>query len=216
MYLYWVKHLEWGVNGDKIYLEKTTIPDGFVTNISPKRGSDSKLNILFLSRVVREKGIFEALDAFSLHLKSYPDSQFSIAGTGGDLNKVKQYVVKHNIGNVSFVGFADECLKKKLLSEHDVFILPSYSEGMPISIFEAMAYGLTIITRPVGGIPDFFKAPDMGFLIDSLDPNDISDAMNKILMHKHIRSKASTFNMNFVFSNVVSTVITRKILARML
>jgi glycosyltransferase involved in cell wall biosynthesis len=209
------KLVEWGVTADKIVLEKTTVPDDFLPNVTKKNFSVKKLNILFLSRISRAKGIFEAVDAFSLHLKDYPNSIFNIAGTGEDLHSLEVYVKNNNIQNINFLGFADEEKKKQLMKDNDVFILPSYSEGMPISIFEAMGYGLTIVTRPVGGIPDYFIDNKMGFMIDSLDPKEFSDALNITANDIALRENISNFNHDYIKGNVTASIVTKRILSKM-
>jgi glycosyltransferase involved in cell wall biosynthesis len=209
------KLVEWGVTADKIVLEKTTVPDDFLPNVTKENFSVKKLNILFLSRVSRAKGIFEAVDAFSLHLKDYPNSIFNIAGTGEDLHSLEVHVKNNNIQNINFLGFADEEKKKQLMKDNDVFILPSYSEGMPISIFEAMGYGLTIVTRPVGGIPDYFIDNKMGFMIDSLDPKEFSDVLNITANDIALRENISNFNHDYIKENVTASIVTKRILSKM-
>lgn len=209
------KLIEWGVSADKITLEKTTVPDEFLPNDVKGNFSVKKLNILFLSRISREKGIFEAVDAFVHHLKDYPNSIFNIAGTGENLQALKNYVKDNNIKSINFLGFADENKKQQLMMDNDVFILPSYSEGMPISIFEAMAYGLTIITRPVGGIPDYFQNKKMGFMIDSLDPKRFAETLNVVANDLSLRENIAEFNFEFVKNNVTASVVSKRILAKM-
>jgi glycosyltransferase involved in cell wall biosynthesis len=209
------KLIKWGVEENKISLEKTTVNDDFLPNLSKKNFSVRKLNILFLSRISRTKGIFEAVDAFSIHLKDFPDSTFNIAGSGEDLQNLKVYVKNNNVRNINFLGFADEGMKRKLMANNDLFILPSYSEGMPISIFEAMAYGLTIITRPVGGIPDYFIDQKMGFLIESLDPKIYATSLNIAANDLDLRVRVADFNFDFVKNNVTASVVSKRILAKM-
>lgn len=209
------KLVSWGCDGDKIYLEKTMVNDDFVPVKIKMEFLSNKLRILFLSRVTRPKGIFEAVDAFKLHMSKSPESELTIAGSGEDIDALKDYVNENAIANIEFFGFANDAMKRKLMNSHDVFILPSYSEGMPISIFEAMAHGLTIITRPVGGIPGFFKNKDMGFLVDSLLPEDFANALNEVIDDKNLRERVSQFNHNYVIDNVTSTIVSRRILAKM-
>jgi glycosyltransferase involved in cell wall biosynthesis len=207
------KLVSWGVNENKIYLEKTMVDDDFIPK-NPNEFSDKKsIKLLFLSRVTKSKGIFQAVDAFNLHLQANSTSSFTIAGTGEDLEELREYVRSKNVRNINFVGFADDVMKRKLMSNHDVFILPSYSEGMPISIFEAMSYGLTVITRPVGGIPDYFVEGEMGFSIESLEPVDFAKALNTVVKDIDLRERVSFFNRKYILENVSSSVISNRLLS---
>jgi len=208
------KLVSWGGHENKIHLAKSMVNNSLIPEQYNTEFSPTSLKILFLSRVTKSKGIFEAVDAFKLHLTHSPESQFTIAGTGEDLDGLKEYIKVNNIENITFVGFADEEMKRDLMRSHDVFILPSYSEGMPISIFEAMAFGLTIITRPVGGIPDFFNS-NMGFLIDSLLPEDFSSAMNMIVNDKGLKVKVAQYNHKYVIENVTSDIVSQTIMSKL-
>ena len=209
------KLIDWGVDRDRIHLEKTTVNDDFIPDVSSLKSGSGGLSVLFLARIVRAKGIFEAVDAFAIHVKNSVESKFTIAGDGDDLDLLKDYVHERRIPNISFVGFADESMKRQLLADHDVFLFPTlYPEGMPICIFEAMAYGLTVITRPVGGVPDYFQNGKMGYLLDSVDPAVFADALNEISNDGSIRSNVSVFNNNYVKENASSTVVGERIISR--
>jgi glycosyltransferase involved in cell wall biosynthesis len=76
---------------------------------------------------------------------------------------------------VHFNGFVSGDAKAGLLSRTDVFVLPSYNEGLPISILEAMSYGCAIVSTPVGGIPEVVK--DNGVLVKPGDIDGIASAI---------------------------------------
>jgi glycosyltransferase involved in cell wall biosynthesis len=209
------KLMSWGVPEQLVHLEFTTVNDAFMPENAVVRSQNSPKKILFLARVVKEKGIFEALEAFKIHLQHTPDSIFMVGGAGPDLEKAKAYVKDHHIANVQFYGFVEGEEKKKLLEDSDIFLFPTYyPEGMPICIFEAMAYGQFVITRPVGGVVDYF-APEMGMIIDSTNPMDFAKALNSAVSDVDRLKQVSTFNHKFVSENCKSTVVTKRILSRM-
>ncbi len=205
---------EWGVDEEKIFLEYTTVNDYFLPLALPLKNNFPGKNILFLARVVKEKGIFETLTAFKMHLNKHPDSSLIIAGDGPDLSNAKRFVNDMDIKRVNFCGFVEGDVKKKILETSDIFILPSYSEGMPICIFEAMAHGQYIISRPVGGIPDYFTT-DMGVLVESLNPEDFADALDLAVSSPNDLEKCAIFNHNFVHENCKSSSVATRILGRM-
>jgi glycosyltransferase involved in cell wall biosynthesis len=128
------------------------------------------LKILFLGRVFRSKGIFELLDAFSLLLHRFSDAELLIAGEGKDLDEARAYVHQNGFApSVRFLGWVEGDAKKALLSEADIFCLPSRAEGLPNAMIEAMAAGLPIVVTPVGSIPDVIVDGENGFLIPVQD-----------------------------------------------
>lgn len=153
-------------------------------------------NILFLSRIEEEKGIMIAIKAFEILIREYPNIQLFIAGTGTRLEYAKKYILNNKIENLHFLGFVTGKDKIELLKKSDIFLFPTYSEGLPISILEAMSFGLPVITRPVGGIKDFFKNEEMGYLIKSKDPRDFADAIELLIKSKHLYS-INVNNFNF-------------------
>jgi glycosyltransferase involved in cell wall biosynthesis len=208
------KLVSWGVPEDKVLLEYTTVNDDFIPDESVNRSSNSAKKILFLARVVKEKGIFEALAAFKIHLQHSPDSIFMVGGTGPDLEKAKAYVKDRHIANVQFHGFVEGEAKKKLLEDADIFLFPTYyPEGMPICIFEAMAYGQFVITRPVGGVADYFTSA-MGVTIESKDPAEFANALNSAVSDVDKLNEVAIFNHKFVSENCKSSVVAKRILSR--
>lgn len=126
-------------------------------------------NLLFLSRIERAKGIFLAVDVFKRLSAKYPYLKFHIAGDGTCLQAVKEYVSENKIKNVFFYGFVQGKDKINLLMKSQVFFFPSYNEGFPMALLEAMDAGLVIVSSSVGGTKDFFENGKMGYLLKDGD-----------------------------------------------
>lgn len=143
-------------------------------NLTEKYQSfEKEIRILFLSRIEKEKGIYIAIDSFNSFLNNTSGKQATlvIAGDGPDLNAVKDYVDKNRILNITFLGHVSGNEKKEILLNSHIMILPSFTEGLPNVILEGMLYGMPIISRAVGGIPEIVKQGVNGYLTDSYDPN---------------------------------------------
>lgn len=153
--------------------------------------------ILFLSRIVKKKGVFEAVDAYWALRRRHPTATLTIAGDGADLESVKTYVRDCSIPDVFFAGFVSGRSKADAFGEADVYLFPTYSEGMPLSVLEAMAYGLPVVTRPVGALRDFFEDKRMGFIIDSLAPSDIADALEHLLTNRDLCLSVGKYNHEY-------------------
>lgn len=137
--------------------------------------------ILFMGAFVKEKGIMELLDAVPLVLRRFPKVQFVIAGTGceGDLNEA---IHSRGIGtSVHVLGWVEGDAKRDLLVRSRVLVLPSYSEGMPNVILEAMAAGLPAITTPVGGIPEIFVEGVNGYFVRPRDSTGLGSRICSML-----------------------------------
>ena len=199
----------WGYS-QPIYREVTVIDDdtleGFDINKTiADRKSSQKWRILFLSRVLKEKGIYEAIRAFSLLQTRHPETELVVAGDGYELQGARSFVNDHGISNVTFTGYVSGQQKQELLENAHVFCLPSYGEGMPNVVIEAMAFGLPVVTRRVGGLADFFKDGEHGFLTDSKEPNVFADFIEKLLLDKHLYEKISVNNYQYARKNFLAS-----------
>ena len=173
------------------------------------------IKILFLARLEKEKGIFETIDAVaSLIQKGIPVS-LSIAGDGKVLDEVKRYVrQKTQHKNLFlFLGYVKNNDKIKAFTDHHVYCLPTYyGEGLPNSILEAMAFGLPIVTRPVGGILDFFEDQKMGLLVQEKSSEDIADSLEKLIHNRHNMMKISMYNAEYAKKNFMASIVAKRLL----
>lgn len=201
----------------RIFLKTTAVDDIFLAyrNIaSDGNSSDSeerKFNILFLSRVEKTKGVYEVIDTYRILKARHPKLFLTIAGNGAELDSVIKYARNLGIQDIKFPGFVEIETKTTLFKQADVYFFPSYSEGMPISVLEAMALGLPIVTRPVGGIRDFFENGKMGFITDSLSPDDFAPLLEKLIENPHLQRQIGQFNRRFAKKHFAASVVTGRI-----
>lgn len=172
--------ISWGINAP-IFLSTTKIDDTLIKNfdLNKKRPPQT---VLFLARIEENKGILTTIEAVKqVHFK-YPGCRLNIAGDGSALLKAKKYVRDHHIENVTFLGNLKDKALAQAFENASIYILPtSHGEGMPTSLLESMAFGLPIISRPVGGTTDFFEEGKMGFLLESLSPEDYARKIMDLL-----------------------------------
>ncbi|MBK7031150.1 MAG: glycosyltransferase family 4 protein [Bacteroidales bacterium] len=83
-----------------------------------------------------------------------------------------------------------------LLSESDILIFPSLSEGLPLTVLESMMYGLPVISRPVGGIPDVIDEGINGYLTDRNEPEVFAEILQNLINKPLLYSSISRNNMN--------------------
>ncbi len=181
------KLLSLGVPTKSNFTLETTVADSrFLQEftLSGKHASyDDEVQFLFLGRIEREKGIFIAIDAFKILQTRFPAQhmRLSIAGDGPGLTEVKQYIEQLSIRNIVVLGHVSADKKKKVLLESHIMLLPSYTEGLPNCILEGMLYGMPIIARATGGIPDVIANDVNGFISESFDPGVFADYMARFI-----------------------------------
>jgi glycosyltransferase involved in cell wall biosynthesis len=103
-------------------------------------------------------------------------------GGNGEINRLKQAIKFQQIESmVNFVGWVSGEQKQRLLAESDVYLLPSYSEGLPMSILEAMNAGLPVLSTPVGGIPEIVIDGLNGYLVKPGDEEALYDRLMRFV-----------------------------------
>lgn len=158
----------------------------------PQKGGQQKksgscFTMLFLGELGQRKGIFDLLDVIS-QMRSC-DIKLLIGGKG-DVDGVISRINELDICDyVEFHGWVSGDYKVKLFYDSDVFVLPSYNEGLPISVLEAMSYGLPIVSTYIGGIPEVITNGKNGFLIEPGDKKELYNALMELRNNPDIRLK---------------------------
>ena len=167
--------------GADAYTQKPTISFGYNDIVSNRVYiQKEKYKLFFIARLDVAKGIYELIDAVQKLKVLGIDFQLTIVGDGPELVHSKEKVSLLELeSEVQFHGAITEPQKLKFFySEADIFILPSYHEGFPRTIYEAMIFGTPIITTFVGGIPYFMKDHDNCFRIK---PKSVDSIFDKLL-----------------------------------
>lgn len=167
---------------------------------SAKKMDASMKTILFFGRVEESKGIFIALDTFRLLRVSNLDLVLLVVGQGSALCAAKEYVRTTGIKDVHFLGFLSGKEKENVFLKSDLLLFPSFNEGLPISVLEAMSAGLIVIARPVGGLVDLYSKIDFGGLTESTDPSDYVVIINRLYKENRIIERKMR-NRKFALTN---------------
>ena len=139
-----------------------------------KKPDSSKLKLLFIGNLIATKGVFELLAAAKLLQDKNIDFELSLIGQGPEKNKLTAYITQNKLQSmVKIIGaVAHEQLNRWLANSH-ALILPSYREGVPNVIMEALATGTPVVATSVGGIPEVITNQVNGILLNSHQPEDI-------------------------------------------
>ena len=141
---------------------------------------DTKLNLLFVGMINRDKGIIELLSAICGF--SGEDVHLDVCGTITD-DSIKDAfagLVEENEDKVTLNGYVTGEKKQRVFEKADVLILPSYHEGMPLVILEALSYGCAIIATPVGAIPEILTESNYA-QVDVKSSDGIKDEITRFL-----------------------------------
>lgn len=200
---------EYGVNTE-IVLSTTKVNDHMVSEFDVTT-KQFRRNILFLARVERAKGIYITIDSYKILKAEFADLTLTIVGSGSELQAVKSYVEDNGIQDVALLGALSGKELTDVFSKSGLYSFPSYGEGMPTSVLEAMAFGLPIFTRRVGGLVDFFDPDKMGFITDSFDALEFAEAMRPYLMSAALYRTVSVHNHEYVRKHFMASKVTASI-----
>jgi glycosyltransferase involved in cell wall biosynthesis len=157
--------------------------------------------LLFMGRISLSKGIeniFQALESLKNHGYHF---KFIMAGKGPE-EKLYEKKFEELLGNdFSFTGVVSGIQKTQLLMQCNIFLLPSYFEGLPMALLESMSFGLIPITTNVGSIKYLITNDVNGILVHKNSSEEISEAIIKISQDAEYAQKLSTTARQYVFQN---------------
>lgn len=153
--------------------------DSFQTMISPVQ----RENVVgYIGRLTRIKGIINLARAIPMILEKRPDVRFLLAGDGEQRNRIEKELQAMRLNDhVTFSSWVPDNELPEYLSHLKLFVLPSYEEGVPNMLREAMAYGTIVLATPVGGIPDITRDEKTGFIMDDNTPECIAENVLRAL-----------------------------------
>ena len=184
------------------------IPNWTATNrllsIGEQRASTSATQIpqlLFLGWLEWEKGIFELLAACQALSPLYP-FRLVIAGRGHAESDARALVAGSNLaGVIEFAGWVQGEALDALLSASDIFILPSWAEGLPNAMIEAMAAKMAVVVSAVGNIPDMITDGHEALLVPPKDVQSLKQAIERLLVDKSFREELAKRGHTFAHDN---------------
>lgn len=182
----WVKYYRDTFGLTKIFVVPNIVPDTSLKADISQRYSQGQVHALFLGQLVNTKGIYDLLEALSL-VKERLQNRFVLhVGGNGDTDSFMSEINRLGLeGIVAFEGWVSADKKVDLLMKSSISILPSYFEGLPISLLEGMTYGHALIATNVGSIPEIIDSSN-GVI---LDPGDISAISSAIVGFVEDREK---------------------------
>ena len=162
-----------------IVLNNIVIPP---KEIQKKRYSEAPLSFLFLGDIRDKKGIFDLIEVIAANKDKLKGKIHLYVGGREEVRRLETAIKQNELQDiVSFEGWVAGDKKEELFFKSDIYILPSYIEGLPVSILEAMSYGMPIISTNVGGIPELITSGENGILFDAGNKPELLNAINYFL-----------------------------------
>ena len=174
------------------------------------------LSFLMIARLLRDKGVYEYIEAARKVKKRHPDVEFHLVGW---IDENPEAILPEELdswmreGVVDCLGYLEDV--RTAITNASVYVLPSYHEGMPRTVLEAMAMGRPIITTDVPGCRDTVVEGENGFLVRAGDASSLVDAMLRfvnnpdlipIMGERSLRYAEKRFNVHDVNKNILETM----------
>ena len=173
----------------------------------------SRRTILFLSRFVKEKGMYELLEAYRRIADCFPDVDLVMAGDGEEAERIKGQVAAFGLTDrVKFPGYLRGQDKARALLDAEIFALPTYyPEGLPVAMLEAMAAGTALIVSQAGGIGEVVRSPENGIVLDEISVPAITAALERMLADPGYVAEVSERNRKIAWQCYESRIVIDKI-----
>lgn len=188
----------------KIFNNAVTVPSDTV------KWNKNDIKVLFLGVLIKRKGIYELIESINILRKKgiieKNKLKFIIGGTGKEEASIMNLINKYNIQDcVEMVGWVDGKQKTELLKQSQIFVLPSYNEGLPMAILEAMSFGIPTISTNVGSVEEVVKNGYNGIIINPGNVEALSSAINK-LSYDEAKWKRYSINSKLIIEDYYDEV----------
>jgi glycosyltransferase involved in cell wall biosynthesis len=196
----------------RTYVVNNGIPE--ITYDRPRFVSGNRINILFLSNMIRSKGLLLYVETIKLlQRKNIYDFMSYVVGEEGDISKeaLLKIIDDENLrDNMVYLGakYAEE--KADILRKADILIYPSLKDAFPCTVLEALQAGTACITSNVGALSDIIDDGETGIVIENIDPKTILEKLESLINNKKVRkSMAKEGRKKYEEQYTLSRVVTR-------
>jgi len=190
-----------------------SVPNGVNTQLFyPNNERINHHNIVFIGRLVAEKGVRTLIQAIAILQDEFPNISLDIIGDGYDKKELQNMAKDLKLEqSVFFLGKKNKIYV--FLNRADIYVQPSLHEGLPNSLIEAMACGLPVVVTNVGGMPDIVKDSVDGFVVEPSNVNSLVNAIRKLLYNPALRDQMGAagrskiekyYSLEFVTDNYIT------------
>ncbi|MFM7427773.1 MAG: glycosyltransferase [Elainella sp.] len=146
--------------------------------------------LLYTGRLAAVKGLPILLESLAQLKSSYPDLRLTVVGDGPDRSQLEQMAQQLGLTDtVAFVGYQSQASVRQFMQETDVFVLPSFAEGVPVSLMEAMAAAVPVVTTQIAGVGELVENGVSGYLVPPGNVALLADRIAQLLADPALRNR---------------------------
>ena len=167
------------------------VPNGveerfFVDRDFPEKTS---CDLLFVGTWLDRKGVYYLAEAFGIAAKKIPGLRLTVAGCSVGAEKVKEMFAAELRDRVNVIPFVKREDIRAVFAAHDIFVFPSLVEGMPLTLLEAMATGMPVVTTNTSGMADVLENEVNGLLVPAADAEQLADGIEQLCESRELRQR---------------------------
>lgn len=183
--------------------EITIVHNGVDTNFFvPSKNRSNLRSVIYTGRFEVFKGLSDLIECSGIVCKKYPDVKFILVGSGTILDSLKKQVSKLKLeNNIIFTGSLSKSQIIEYYQNATIFVLPSYREGFPTSLMEAMSCGIPSIATNVEGSAELIKDGENGLLVPQKNPEKLAESVIYLLENEEFRNKIGANARNHIVKN---------------
>ncbi|NJO78099.1 MAG: glycosyltransferase [Cyanobacteria bacterium RM1_2_2] len=149
--------------------------------------------LLYTGRLAAVKGLPILLESLVNIKATHPDVLLTVVGDGADRAQLEQTTAQLGLTeNVNFVGYQSQAKVREYMQETDVFVLPSFAEGVPVSLMEAMAAGVPVVTTQIAGVSELVENGVSGYLVPPGNAALLAERITQLLDNSQLRTDFGT------------------------
>lgn len=186
------KLIELGCNENRIIVHRMGV-DTEKFSFSSRKDRIGAIQLLTVGRLVEKKGIVYSIRAVAKVLRKYPDIEYKIAGDGPLKSRLKSLIEELGVGdNIKLVGWQQQDEIEELMQKADILLAPSVTskegdqEGIPVTLMEALAKGLLVISTRHSGTPELVQNGKSGFLVPERNVDALAERLEFLIYNPEI------------------------------
>lgn len=171
----------------------------YVAEQSVPKSACSPVKLIYVGRLAPEKGVGILIDSLILLQKEGVQFELTLVGDGPERPALEQLVRQHGLqASILFHGFANQVVVREKLLQSDLFVLPSFAEGVPVSFMEAMASGIPVVGTNVGGVSELIEHGVTGLIVPPADAVALKNAILRCIEDTELRMRMREAGRAFV------------------
>ena len=168
--------------------------------------------LIFVGRIVEQKGLVVLFESLKQLLPKYPDLHLTVVGDGPDRQLLTDRAQAMGLdANVEFLGAKSQAEVAELLGQADIFVIPSYAEGVPVVVMEALGAAVPVVATFVGGMAELVEDGVTGYLVRPADPDQLADRIGDLAGDAGLRERLGRAGRERVSEHFDSSVEARRL-----